>query len=276
MVGTSLALLGFMTKLESYLEQGCTLLLTQEWHAREALRLVAKHHLSTIGGIPTQMALMLRLPDFGDYDLSAVKRIVLGGARPLRPSSDKPANAWGCRCSCGTRAPRRASGSGRRKLTHPKTPRSAWAGLARVWSSPSATSSSGGSPTGRRARCASKSDASMLYYYRNPEATAEVFTDDGAVRTGDIGWVDDKGRLRLAGRSKDMYIRGGYNVFPNEVERVLVDHPSVAEVSVVPRPDDVDGGDRGGRGGGPPGGPAPDLGRPTRLRPGPSGQAQAS
>jgi acyl-CoA synthetase (AMP-forming)/AMP-acid ligase II len=61
------------------------------------------------------------------------------------------------------------------------------------------------------------------------------------VRTGDLGWVDDRGRLRLVGRTKEMYVRGGYNVYPMEVEGVLAEHPSVAEVAVVPRPDPVMG-----------------------------------
>ena len=61
------------------------------------------------------------------------------------------------------------------------------------------------------------------------------------MRTGDLGWVDDRGRLRLVGRSKEMYVRGGYNVYPVEVEAVLSAHPGVAAVAVVPRADPVMG-----------------------------------
>jgi acyl-CoA synthetase (AMP-forming)/AMP-acid ligase II len=85
------------------------------------------------------------------------------------------------------------------------------------------------------------SPAVMCGYYRDPEATQAVFTADGALRTGDVGWIDERGRLHLAGRSKEMYVRGGENVFPVEVEGVLAEHPAVAEVAVVPRPDDVMG-----------------------------------
>ena len=81
----------------------------------------------------------------------------------------------------------------------------------------------------------------MARYHRDPEATDEVLTADGAVRTGDLGYVDEKGRLHLSGRSKEMYVRGGYNVFPLEVEDVLADHPGVAHVAVAPRPDPVMG-----------------------------------
>ena len=61
------------------------------------------------------------------------------------------------------------------------------------------------------------------------------------MKTGDLGHLDDRGRLHLSGRSKEMYVRGGYNVFPLEVEEVLADHPAVAHVAVAPRPDPVMG-----------------------------------
>jgi acyl-CoA synthetase (AMP-forming)/AMP-acid ligase II len=86
-----------------------------------------------------------------------------------------------------------------------------------------------------------RSPAVMRGYWRDPEATAAVFTSDGAVRTGDIGYVDERGRLHLSGRSKEMYVRGGYNVYPLEVENVLADHPGVAHVAVIPRLDPVMG-----------------------------------
>ena len=56
-----------------------------------------------------------------------------------------------------------------------------------------------------------------------------------------MGWVDDRGRLHLVGRSKEMYVRGGYNVYPVEVEGVLSQHPDLAAVAVVPRADPVMG-----------------------------------
>jgi acyl-CoA synthetase (AMP-forming)/AMP-acid ligase II len=77
-------------------------------------------------------------------------------------------------------------------------------------------------------------------YWRDPEATAATLVG-GWLRTGDLGSVDERGNLRLAGRTKEMFIRGGYNVYPAEVEGVLADHPAVAEVALVPRPDEVMG-----------------------------------
>lgn len=72
-------------------------------------------------------------------------------------------------------------------------------------------------------------------YYERPEADAEAFTADGWFRTGDLGELDDNGYLQLVGRSKELIITGGYNVYPREVEEVLGTHPAVREVAVVGR-----------------------------------------
>jgi acyl-CoA synthetase (AMP-forming)/AMP-acid ligase II len=86
-----------------------------------------------------------------------------------------------------------------------------------------------------------RSRAQLDAYWDDPEATAAAVDAEGWLHTGDLARQDDAGRFRLAGRIKEMYIRGGYNVFPAEVEAVLEDHPAIAEVVVVPRPDEVMG-----------------------------------
>ncbi|MHB8692154.1 MAG: AMP-binding protein [Solirubrobacteraceae bacterium] len=74
-------------------------------------------------------------------------------------------------------------------------------------------------------------------YYERPEATAETFTSDGWFRTGDLGSFDDAGYLKIVGRSKELIISGGFNVYPREVEERLLEFPGVAEVAVIGRPD---------------------------------------
>ena len=77
----------------------------------------------------------------------------------------------------------------------------------------------------------------MKGYYKRPEATAEAFKN-GWFHTGDLGYRDEDGFFFVVDRKKDLVIRGGYNVYPREVEEVLYEHPAVAEAAVIGKPDD--------------------------------------
>jgi fatty-acyl-CoA synthase len=77
----------------------------------------------------------------------------------------------------------------------------------------------------------------MMGYYKNPQATAEVITPDGWFRTGDLGVYDEQGYLKITGRLKDMFIVGGSNAYPAEIERMLQSHPQVKQAVVVGMPD---------------------------------------
>ena len=99
------------------------------------------------------------------------------------------------------------------------------------------------SPTRKIARCPIgeigevlvRGDVVMNGYWKNPQATAETLRG-GWLHTGDMGAFDDEGFLTLKDRSKDLIISGGSNIYPREVEEVLLRHPGVFEVSVIGRP----------------------------------------
>ncbi|TDV49877.1 acyl-CoA synthetase (AMP-forming)/AMP-acid ligase II [Actinophytocola oryzae] len=78
----------------------------------------------------------------------------------------------------------------------------------------------------------------MKGYLDDPAATAEVVDADGWLATGDLGTLDDAGRLRIVGRKKDMFIVGGFNAYPAEIENFLAEHPAVDQVAVVGVPDE--------------------------------------
>ena len=78
----------------------------------------------------------------------------------------------------------------------------------------------------------------MQGYFEDPRATAEAIDADGWLHTGDLGKIDDTGRLRIIGRKKDMFIVGGFNAYPAEIEGFLLTHPAVDQVAVIGVPDD--------------------------------------
>jgi HIP---CoA ligase len=78
----------------------------------------------------------------------------------------------------------------------------------------------------------------MSHYLDDPVATAQALSSDGWLRTGDIGTVDPSGYLRIVGRSKDMFIVGGFNAYPAEIENFLLDHPHIRQAAVIGIPDD--------------------------------------
>ena len=78
-----------------------------------------------------------------------------------------------------------------------------------------------------------------LGYWNNPEATAAALEPDGWFHTGDLARMDDEGFFYIAGRRKDMFISGGVNVYPAEIEATLVQHPAIADAAVVGVPHDT-------------------------------------
>jgi acyl-CoA synthetase (AMP-forming)/AMP-acid ligase II len=241
LIGTAMAHLGFMTKFPGNLRQGGCAYFTDRWRAADALRFTAENRLTSVAGIPTQVALMLQVPDFDAYDLSAVRAIVIGGG-PATPALVEEARrrfdaALMVRYSC-TEA---AIGIGT-TLADPNEDAVVSVGrplpgvqLALLDDDDQAVE------VGAVGAICLRSPAVMSGYWQDEDATAAAFTADGYVRTGDLGWLDEVGRLHLAGRSKEMYVRGGYNVYPVEVESVLSSHPLVADIAISPRPDAVMG-----------------------------------
>jgi long-chain acyl-CoA synthetase len=82
-----------------------------------------------------------------------------------------------------------------------------------------------------------RSHQNMKGYWNNPEATEQAVTPDGWFKTGDAGYLDEEGFIFLHDRVKDMIVSGGENVYPAEVENVLMKHPEVADVAVIGVPD---------------------------------------
>jgi acyl-CoA synthetase (AMP-forming)/AMP-acid ligase II len=93
-------------------------------------------------------------------------------------------------------------------------------------------------PRGEAGEIRVRGQGVMLGYLDDPEATAEAIDTDGWLHTGDVGTMDDRGYVRITDRLKDMYISGGFNVYPAEVEKLLATHPAISMAAVVGVPDE--------------------------------------
>jgi HIP---CoA ligase len=93
-------------------------------------------------------------------------------------------------------------------------------------------------PAGEAGEIALRGPTVMAEYLDDPEATAQSLSADGWLRTGDLGTVDDRGCLRIVGRVKDMFIVGGFNAYPAEIENALLRHPDVQQAAVIGIPDE--------------------------------------
>lgn len=239
LASTQFAHVGFMTKLPWYLRLGTTTHVLSRWRAADTLACVAEHRIATLGAVAPQVALLLR-EDLDAYDLSSLQALIVGAApSPLalvRQARARLAPGYSIRYSSTE-----SGGCGTGTAFDADDEQQATVGTPRGGIEVTVRDDAGTVLTdGEMGEVWLRSPTVMAEYWRDPDATAAALVD-GWLRTGDLGAIDARGNLRLAGRQKEMYIRGGYNVHPMEVEAALADHPGVAEVAVVPRPDDVMG-----------------------------------
>jgi len=241
LASTQFAHVGFTTKLVWYLRLATRTHILGRWRADDALRTIAEQRMPSIGGVAPQLALMVRSPEAGRHDWDHVGTIVVGGAASPPALVAAARSIFGAAYSirysstesggCGTATAFDADDD--EALHTVGTPRGGIAVAVR-------NDAGRPAPGGEVGELWLRSPTQMAGYWRDPEGTAATIVD-GWLRTGDLASIDERGLVRLAGRRREMFIRGGYNVYPAEVEAALTAHPGVADVAVVPRPDPVMG-----------------------------------
>jgi long-chain acyl-CoA synthetase len=219
---------------------GRGIVLMPKWDAGEALRLIAKERVTYFVGVPTMSLELMTHPDRDKYDLSSMTDIAAGGApRPVshvarlqqtfewaRPALGyglTETNAVGC-SNFWTNYAEKPGSTGRAQKPFVEI---AILGDGDAHLGP-----------GERGEIGIRSAANFKGYWRDPKATSEALTEDGYVRTGDIGYLDDDGYLFIVDRKKEIIIRGGENISAAEVEAACYDHPLVAEAAVFGVPDE--------------------------------------
>ena len=207
--------------------KGATVVLEQSFDAGRVLEFIERKRVTTMMGVPANYLMMAEHPGFAHADLSSLRRVIAGGAAMPLPLIEK----WLARgvtimqgyglteaspnvlCVPPADA-RRKAGSAGRPYPHVKVALRPDTGELLV-----------------------RGPNVFQGYWRNPKATAST-VKDGWLATGDVAECDAEGFYWIRGRVKDMYISGGENVYPAEVEQVLATHEAVAEAAVIGMPDE--------------------------------------
>ncbi len=239
--GLSFAHVGTMIRVALQLANLTETIVHDTFEPAAVLAEIERARLLHLGAIPTQMIMLLDHPDRPARDLSSLRSVLLGGA-PVSPALVRRV-----RETLGATVSVRYSSTevGIATASLPDDPPELLAttvGRATPGVELRVIDADGRPlPPHTVGEVVVRSPATMRGYWNDPAATAATLDADGWVHTGDLGALDADGRLRLFGRRSEMFIRGGYNVYPAEVEDVLARHPKVARAAVVGAPDAVFG-----------------------------------
>jgi acyl-CoA synthetase (AMP-forming)/AMP-acid ligase II len=231
---TPFAHAGYMAKVWEQLAWATTLVISPTpWSADDTVRLLDHERITVAGAVPTQWTKVVEHPGLVHVDRSQLRLCVSATAPPTPELVDRMASRLGCPAVVRYAMTEAPSITG----TEPGDPPDALlhsVGRPQAGVEVDLRDEAGRPvPAGEPGRVHVRSAGAMRGYWRDEERTAEVLGADGWLRSGDVGRWDAAGNLVLVGRTSDMYIRGGYNVYPLEVENVLAEHPSVASASVV-------------------------------------------
>ncbi|MGW1544720.1 FadD3 family acyl-CoA ligase [Streptomyces sp. NPDC002309] len=224
---------GYKAGVLACLMRGATMIPQPVFDVGTALANIAAERVSVLPGPPTLLQSLLDHPSRDAHDLSALRLVVTGAAVvPLR-LVERLRGELGVETVLTAYGLSEASGI----VT-----------MCRRGDDPSVIAATSGraipgtevrvdAPLGTPGEVLVRGFNVMRGYYGDQAATDEVLTSDGWLRTGDVGVLDDAGNLRITDRIKDMFIVGGFNAYPAEIEQLLGLHPAVADVAVIGVPD---------------------------------------
>ena len=222
-------------------EVGARIVILKYFSPEGALELVEKEQITFVSAVPAQLTMMLEHPRLQAFDLNSVRYwYSIGAPLPYKVAVEIEEKMGGTVITGYG-----LTDWGGMTITPPEWPREirlASSGKP-IWGTEvkivddegnDVPQEETGEVWGRGACCSSG-------YYNDRDATRQAWTEDGWFRTGDLGMIDEKGNLAIVGRKKDMIIRGGENIYPIEVENLLITHPKILQVVIVKMPDPVMG-----------------------------------
>lgn len=235
--GVSFTHLGTMARIAVQLAHLGMSIVHDHFDPAAVLRTIQSERLPHLGAFPTQMVALLDLAEKNEYDLSSLTSVLLGGA-PVAPELIlRVIRQLGATVSVRYSSTEVGIATASLPDDPPEilcsTVGKATPGVElRI-----VDTNNRELPAGEIGEVVVRSEATMRGYWNDPEKTAAVIDSEGWVHTGDLGFLDSQGYLHLRGRRGEMYIRGGFNVYPVEIEHRLQQHPKVAQVAVLGIPD---------------------------------------
>jgi len=217
---------------------GCTMSLIPRFDPATVLATIQRDRATIFEGVPAMFIALLAHPELDTYDVSSLRVAISGGASIPGPVLDAFEKRFGVLILEGYGLTETASTTTFNRSAEDRRIYSVgkpiWGTQTQVWGDDGKPLPPGSEHVGE---VVTRGLHVMKGYLNSPDATAGAFTDDW-FHTGDLGYFDEDGFLFIVGRIKELIIRGGYNVYPLEIEDVLHAHPAVAEAAVVGIPDD--------------------------------------
>ncbi|WP_199831947.1 FadD3 family acyl-CoA ligase [Streptomyces acidiscabies] len=230
---------GYKAGVIACLTRGATMIPQPVFDVTTVLANIAAEHVTVLPGPPTLHQSLLDHPARASYDLSSLRLVVTGAAVvPLR-LVERLRDELGVATVLTAYGLSEASGivTMCRRGDEPEVIATT-SGRAIPGTEVRVVDAAGRAlPSGEPGEVLVRGFNVMLGYYEEDAATREAVTPDGWLRTGDVGVLDESGNLRITDRIKDMFIVGGFNAYPAEIEQLLGLHPAVADVAVVGIPD---------------------------------------
>ncbi len=221
--------------LNAAMASGASVLLLPRFDAAQAAGLLAEHGATIFAGVPTMYAALLGLPDAPA--LPTLRLCVSGGAALPVEVLHRFEERFGCAVLEGYGLSETSPVASFNKPDAVRKPGSIGQPVSGV--EMQVVDGDGAVvPVGEVGEIAIRGHNVMKRYWGKPDATAAVLSADRWFRTGDMGRTDEDGYFYVVDRKKDLVIRGGFNIYPREVEEVLYEHPDVAEAAVIGIPHD--------------------------------------
>lgn len=234
-----LHVMGLMFILRAVTYQG-KLVLMEKYKAEEALRLIQDERVTVHPGVPTMFILELNHPNFKAYDLSSLRTGEMAAAPCPVEIVRRIRTEMNCDVLVAYGMTETSATLTMADFSDPDEYRAETVGRALPGMEIKIVDDKRREvPRGEVGELACRSVGLMKGYYKREKETREAIDEEGWFYSGDLATMDEQGYVRIVGRKKEMIIRGGFNIYPREIEEIFYTHPSVMEVAIVGIPDEV-------------------------------------